>query len=365
MASSRRPSPRTWASDRSAPSSSRSARRRSSPRSWSSAGARLVPWLLTFVARQGSRELFTLAVLAIALGIAFVSSVVFGVSLALGAFLAGAVVGESDMSHQAAADALPLRDAFAVLFFVSVGMLVDPSYLVVEPARRSWACSCSSSSAKADRSRSRIVTVARLSRAGRPDGRGRPGPDRRVLVHPRHGRAAAPASCPHDGFQLIVAGALLSITLNPFLFDAIAPLEERLRGNGAARPPPRMARRVTWRPCSPDRRGRASGTRHPVRLRAGRADDRPAPSTGAASPTSSSRLQRHEVERLRARGIPAIYGDASNPEILERAHVEISAPDHRRELGRAGDVPDRRAGRRRQPRDRRRRPDARATCEAA
>ena len=96
-------------------------------------GARLVPRLLNLVARQGSRELFTLAVLAIALGIAFVSSTVFGVSFALGAFLAGAVVGESDMSHQAAADALPLRDAFAVLFFVSVGMLLDPSFLVDYP----------------------------------------------------------------------------------------------------------------------------------------------------------------------------------------------------------------------------------------
>ena len=97
------------------------------------AGARLVPWLLRVVAREGSRELFTLAVLAIALGIAYVSSAVFGVSFALGAFLAGAVVGESDMSHQAAADALPLRDAFAVLFFVSVGMLLDPAYLVAHP----------------------------------------------------------------------------------------------------------------------------------------------------------------------------------------------------------------------------------------
>ena len=96
-------------------------------------GARLVPWLLNLVARDGSRELFTLAVLAIALGIASCRRRVFGVSFALGAFLAGAVVGESDMSHQAAADALPLRDAFAVLFFVSVGMLFDPSVLVTYP----------------------------------------------------------------------------------------------------------------------------------------------------------------------------------------------------------------------------------------
>ena len=96
-------------------------------------GARFVPWLLLVVAREGSRELFTLAVLAIALGIAFIASTVFGVSFALGAFLAGLVVGESDMSHQAAADALPLRDAFAVLFFVSVGMLLDPAFVLANP----------------------------------------------------------------------------------------------------------------------------------------------------------------------------------------------------------------------------------------
>ena len=97
------------------------------------AGTRLVPRLLTLVSNEGSRELFTLAVLAIAIGFAFLSSTVFGVSFALGAFLAGAVVGESDMSHQAAADALPLRDAFAVLFFVSVGMLLDPATLLEMP----------------------------------------------------------------------------------------------------------------------------------------------------------------------------------------------------------------------------------------
>ena len=97
-------------------------------------GARVVPRLLLIVARERSRELFTLSILAVALGIAFVASSLFGVSFALGAFLAGAVVSESDMSHQAAADALPLRDAFAVLFFVSVGMLLDPAFLLAQPA---------------------------------------------------------------------------------------------------------------------------------------------------------------------------------------------------------------------------------------
>ena len=96
-------------------------------------GPKIVPWLLTLVARTGSRELFTLTVLAIALGIAFGSAKVFGVSFALGAFFAGVVMSESNLSHRAAADSLPLQNAFSVLFFVSVGMLFDPSILVRQP----------------------------------------------------------------------------------------------------------------------------------------------------------------------------------------------------------------------------------------
>jgi CPA2 family monovalent cation:H+ antiporter-2 len=96
-------------------------------------GPKVVPWLLTRVARTGSRELFTLTVLAIALGIAFGSAEIFGVSFALGAFFAGVVMSESNLSHRAAADSLPLQNAFSVLFFVSVGMLFDPSILVRQP----------------------------------------------------------------------------------------------------------------------------------------------------------------------------------------------------------------------------------------
>jgi monovalent cation:H+ antiporter-2, CPA2 family len=97
-------------------------------------GARVVPWLLARVARTRSRELFTLAVLALALGIAVGSTMGFGVSMALGAFMAGMIVGRSDYSSRAAAEALPLRDAFAVLFFVSIGMLFDPRAMVEAPA---------------------------------------------------------------------------------------------------------------------------------------------------------------------------------------------------------------------------------------
>ncbi|HEX6630427.1 MAG TPA: monovalent cation:proton antiporter-2 (CPA2) family protein, partial [Gemmatimonadaceae bacterium] len=96
-------------------------------------GRRVVPWLLGRVVRTGSRELFTLAVLAVALGLAVGAATLFGVSFALGAFFAGVIVSESDFSHEAATNALPLQDAFAVLFFVSVGMLFDPLILLRQP----------------------------------------------------------------------------------------------------------------------------------------------------------------------------------------------------------------------------------------
>ena len=89
-------------------------------------GKRVIPWLLHYVAHTGSRELFRLAVLAIALGVAFGAAMLFDVSFALGAFFAGMILSESELSQRAAKETLPLRDAFAVLFFVSVGMLFDP-----------------------------------------------------------------------------------------------------------------------------------------------------------------------------------------------------------------------------------------------
>src|SRR5918993_419461 len=98
-------------------------------------GRRLIPWILHAVAHSGSRELFRLSVLAIALGVAFGSAELFGVSFALGAFFAGMMLAESPLSQQAAQETLPLRDAFSVLFFVSVGMLFDPSILLREPGK--------------------------------------------------------------------------------------------------------------------------------------------------------------------------------------------------------------------------------------
>ncbi|MBM3582521.1 MAG: sodium:proton antiporter, partial [Alphaproteobacteria bacterium] len=96
-------------------------------------GRRVIPWILHYTAHTGSRELFRLAVLAIALGVAYGAAVLFGVSFAVGAFFAGMILSESELSQRAAEESLPLRDAFAVLFFVSVGMLFDPAILLRDP----------------------------------------------------------------------------------------------------------------------------------------------------------------------------------------------------------------------------------------
>jgi monovalent cation:H+ antiporter-2, CPA2 family len=283
-------------------------------------GARLVPWLLELVARQGSRELFTLAVLAIALGIAFVASSVFGVSFALGAFLAGAVVGESDMSHQAAADALPLRDAFAVLFFVSVGMLIDPSFLIANPLPILAVVVC----IVAAKFVTKFAIVAALgypARVGLTVAAGLAQIGEFSFILGTVGRSLG--MLPDDGFQLIVAGSLASIAINPFLLRAVEPLDIRLRASPTMRrimerragdlarlepPPDDMALRGHAILCGYGRVGRLIG---PALERRG-------------FRYIVVTLQRQEVEQLRARGIAAVYGDASSGDVLERARVSAA-----------------------------------------
>lgn len=188
------------------------------------AGARLLPWLLECVVRTRSRELFTLAVVTIALGVAFASAEVFGVSFALGAFFAGLVVNESDHSGRAAAELLPIQDAFAVLFFVSVGMLFDPSILVTQAPK--------------------VLSVTAIILLGKSLAA------YLLVVALRYPSATAltvSASLaqigefsfilgemgvvlgllPREGQSLIIAGALISITLNPLVFRAAGALERR------------------------------------------------------------------------------------------------------------------------------------------
>jgi monovalent cation:H+ antiporter-2, CPA2 family len=283
------------------------------------AGARVVPWLLHQVAREGSRELFTLAVLAIALGIAFLSSTVFGVSFALGAFLAGAVVSESDMSHQAAQDALPLRDAFAVLFFVSVGMLVDPGYLRDNPLPI-LAVVLLIVVAKSIAAFAIVAVFGYSVRTGLTVAAGLAQVGEFSFILGTMGLSLG--LLPPEGFQLIVAGALLSIALNPFFFHAIDPLEKRLKRSGTFR-------RLT------DRRGdtitvldddiRGALRHHAILVGYGRVGRM----IGPALDRRGFRYvvvtqQRDEVDGLRKQEITAIFGDGSNPDVLEMAGVSTA-----------------------------------------
>ena len=279
-------------------------------------GARLVPWLLLIVAREGSRELFTLAVLAIALGIAFVASAVFGVSFALGAFLAGLVVSESDMSHQAAADALPLRDAFAVLFFVSVGMLLDPAFLLANPLPV-LAVVILIVGMKAITKFVVVVVAGYPTRVALTVAAGLAQIGEFSFIVGTVGRSLG--LLPADGFQLIVAGALISITLNPLVLRAIDPIEARLRASPAVA---NLLRRRAGSHGTIDTATQEGLRLHAIVCGYGRVGRL----IGPALERRGFRYvvitqQRDEVDRLRARGIPAIFGDAANAEVMEMAQI--------------------------------------------
>ncbi|TKR34165.1 Kef family K(+) transporter [Luteimonas gilva] len=189
-------------------------------------GRRVIPWVLERVAGTGSRELFTLCVLAVAMGVAFGAAELFGVSFALGAFFAGMLLNESEFSHKAAQDSLPMRDAFAVLFFVSVGMLFDPHIVVERPLAilatfliivfgksvAAWAIVRAFG-----KSNSTALTIsASLAQIGEFSF---------ILA----GLGLSLKILPQEGHDLILAGALLSIVVNPFLFTM---LDRRLAEDG-------------------------------------------------------------------------------------------------------------------------------------
>lgn len=195
-------------------------------------GRRVIPWALHGTAHTGSRELFRLAVLAIALGVALGSSVLFGVSLALGAFFAGMILSESELSHRAAQETLPLRDAFSVLFFVSVGMLFDPSILITNPLpvlATVFIIVVGKSLAAFGivvlfrRPVSTALTIsASLAQIGEFSF---------ILAS----MGVALAILPPEGQDLILAGALISIVLNPAVFFALDLLKPRLEARAAQR----------------------------------------------------------------------------------------------------------------------------------
>lgn len=188
-------------------------------------GPKVVPWILTRVARTGSRELFTLSVLAIALGIAFGAAEIFGVSFALGAFFAGVVMSESNLSHRAAADSLPLQNAFSVLFFVSVGMLFDPSILVREPLAvvGALALIIFGKSIVAFL----LVLILRYPVAMAltiAAGLAQIGEFSFILA----GLGMSLGLLKQEGQDLILAAAILSITLNPLVFYGVGRLQPRV-----------------------------------------------------------------------------------------------------------------------------------------
>ena len=282
------------------------------------AGKRLIPPLLVLVARENSRELFTLAVLAIALGIAFAASSIFGISLALGAFLAGAIVNESDMSHQAAADALPLRDAFAVLFFVSVGMLLDPSFLVEHPLEVA-AVVLLIVGAKSLAAVGIVAAFGYPIRTGLTVGAGLAQIGEFSFILGTVGLGLG--LLPPEGIQLIVAGALVSIALNPLLFRAIDPLEAYIKQHDRVHAI--FERRGDLGRLEP-------AESEPLRRHAILAG------YGRVGRTIASVFDRRgyhyvvisqdrrAIEELRARGVPAIYGDAARPELLEHAGIQLA-----------------------------------------
>jgi CPA2 family monovalent cation:H+ antiporter-2 len=292
-------------------------------------GRRVFPWLLWQVARTGSRELFTLCVIAAAVGIAYASAELFGVSFALGAFFAGMVLRESDLSHRAASESLPLRDAFSVLFFVSVGMLFDPAMLVREPLRVLVVLA--------------IIVVGKTLAAF-------------LLVlgfrYPLNTALTVSASLaqigefsfilarlgveldlmPAEGQSLVLAGALISIALNPVLFNAIEPVQTWIRSRS------RIARSMEL-PDDPLGQLPASVdvsrlTGHVLLVGYGRVGRRIGEALMERGvPIVVAEENREIVQELRDRGIPAVSGDASEPAVLIQAHVAragmlvIATPD--------------------------------------
>jgi CPA2 family monovalent cation:H+ antiporter-2 len=277
-------------------------------------GRRVIPWVLHYIAHTGSRELFRLAVLAIALGVAFGSAQLFGVSFALGAFFAGMILAESELSHQAAQETLPLRDAFAVLFFVSVGMLFDPTILLREPGPviatvaiiivgKSLAALLIVLAFRHPLSTALIISAS-LAQIGEFSF---------ILA----GLGVDLQLLPEAGRDLILAGALISIMLNPLLFvalDRFAPSSQGREQRGppgreaAAPPPPELP--VT------------SLRDHVVLVGYGRVGSL----IGQAlkergQPFLVIEERDSTVERLRAAGVEVIVGNAGERGMLEAANL--------------------------------------------
>jgi CPA2 family monovalent cation:H+ antiporter-2 len=277
-------------------------------------GRRVVPWILHYIAHTGSRELFRLSVLVVALGIAFGAALLFDVSFALGAFFAGVILSESELSHRAAQDSLPLRDAFAVLFFISIGMLIDPAIIVRDPGPvvatvliimlgksvaaylivRAFGHSASTA----------LTISAGLAQIGEFSF---------IFV----GLAVGLGLMPEEGRDFVLAGAILSILLNPALFllaDRLGPRLERGRasaGGGAVQAaeaeealvPTALSDHVVLVGCGRVGRVICEGLRE----------------RGERFLVIEERAER--AERLRASGVEVLVGNAVEAHVLQAANL--------------------------------------------
>jgi monovalent cation:H+ antiporter-2, CPA2 family len=285
------------------------------------AGRRLFPWFLWQIARTGSRELFTLCIVAAAVGIAYGSAELFGVSFALGAFFAGMVMRESPLSYRAAEESLPLRDAFSVLFFVSVGMLFDPNVLIREPLHvlivlaiiifgKSLAAFLIVLLFRYPLNTALTVSAS-LAQIGEFSF---------ILV----GLGVSLGLLPTEGQSLILSGAIISIALNPVLFAAIEPAQAWIRARSKlAQALERPDDPLAALPMTTDLK-RLTG--HVVIVGYGRVGRRIGEAlTAHGIPIVVAEQNREIVERLRSNRIAAVSGDASDPAVLLQAHVHRAA----------------------------------------
>jgi CPA2 family monovalent cation:H+ antiporter-2 len=280
-------------------------------------GRRVFPWILWQVTRTGSRELFTLCVVAAAVSIAFASAALFGVSFALGAFFAGMVMRESQFSHRAAQESLPLRDAFAVLFFVSVGMLFDPSVLIERPLQvlavvgvivlgKSIAA-CALVLVFRYPLGTALTVSASLAQIGEFSF---------ILA----GLGVSLGLLPVEGQSLVLAGALISIATNPLWFSLIVPLQKWLHAHSS------FARGLESRddPLAelPMTTEAKYLSRQVVLVGYGRVGRRIAAELDAHDiPYVVAEQNRELVEKLREAGNAAVWGDAAEPAVLIQAHI--------------------------------------------
>ncbi|MBV6496802.1 MAG: sodium:proton exchanger [Acidobacteria bacterium ACB1] len=274
-------------------------------------GRKLIPWMLMGSARSGSRELFLLAVLAVSVGIALAATEIFGVSIALGAFAAGVVVSESKLSHQVSADILPFRDAFSVLFFVSIGMMVNIHYLgmnvfalialVLLVTIGKYLVTLLMGVLIKRPARTFLVVAAGLSQIGEFS-----------FILGQAGMALGLLD--QNQYSMILASALLSIAVNPLMYQTTMPVERFLRKR------PRFWRLFDRH--SGEFEMPESMSDHVVVIGFGRVGQHIVNvlvELGIPLIVVEADLDR--VEKLMERNIPALYGDAGTSEVIFHAHL--------------------------------------------